>query len=195
VKLIKAYEIDVIRLKDGRHAFKFEVGDKFFEYYQANDWLNGANIGVDVNLTKTVSVMEVDFHIHGTVNLTCDRSLEPFDEPLDLHEKVVYKYGPVEEEISEDVFMITKDTPSVNVAQLIYEYILLAIPAKKIHPDHRTEADEEDDEEYDSEVEAFLVEIEEEEDEDEERVSDDEEPSEEKVDPRWDILKKLKNKE
>lgn len=191
MKLIKAYEIDVIRLKDGRHAFKFEVGDKFFEYYQANDWLNGANIEVDVNLTKTVSVMEVDFHIHGTVNLTCDRSLEPFDEPLDLHEKVVYKYGPVEEEISEDVFMITKDTPSVNVAQLIYEYILLALPAKKIHPYYRTAEDEEEDEEFESEIESFVDEL-----EDEKEVSSDEEEStQDKVDPRWDILKKLKNDE
>lgn len=189
MKLIKAYEIDVIRLKDGRHAFKFEVGDKFFEYYQANDWLNGANIEVDVNLTKTVSVMEVDFHIHGTVNLTCDRSLEPFDEPLDLHEKVVYKYGPVEEEISEDVFMITKDTPSVNVAQLIYEYILLALPAKKIHPDYRTA--EEEDGEFESEIESFMDELEEE----DEIPSDEEESKEERVDPRWDILKKLKNDE
>jgi uncharacterized metal-binding protein YceD (DUF177 family) len=191
VKLIKAYEIDVIRLKDGRHAFKFEVGDKFFEYYQAKDWLNGANIEVDVNLTKTVSVMEVDFHIHGTVNLTCDRSLEPFDEPLDLHEKVVYKYGPVEEEISEDVFMITKDTPSVNVAQLIYEYILLALPAKKIHPDYRTAEDEEEDGEFESEIESFMDELEEE----DEIPSDEEESTEERVDPRWDILKKLKNDE
>ena len=32
--------------------------------------------------------------------------------------------------------MITKDTPNINVAQLIYEFILLAIPAKKIHPDY-----------------------------------------------------------
>jgi uncharacterized protein len=191
VKLIKAYEIDVIRLKDGRHVFKFEVGNDFFEYYQAEDWLNGAKIEVDVNLTKTVSVMEVDFHIHGTVNLTCDRSLEPFDEPLDLNEKVVYKYGPVEEEISEDVFMITKDTPSVNVAQLIYEYILLALPAKKIHPDYRTAEDEEEDEDFESEVEYFVDEV-----EDEEEIPlDEEESTEERVDPRWDILKNLKNKE
>jgi uncharacterized metal-binding protein YceD (DUF177 family) len=191
VKLIKAYEIDVIRLKDGRHVFKFEVGNDFFEYYQAEDWLNGAKIEVDVNLTKTVSVMEVDFHIHGTVNLTCDRSLEPFDEPLDLNEKVVYKYGPVEEEISEDIFMITKDTPSVNVAQLIYEYILLALPAKKIHPDYRTAEDEEEDADFESEVEYFVDEVE----DDEEIPLDEEESTEERVDPRWDILKNLKNKE
>lgn len=191
MKLIKAYEIDVIRLKDGRHVFKFEVGNDFFEYFQAEDWLNGAKIEIDVNLTKTVSVMEVDFHIHGTVNLTCDRSLEHFDEPLDLHEKVVYKYGPVEEEISEDVFMITKDTPSVNVAQLIYEYILLALPAKKIHPDYRTEEDEEENEEFEAEFESYSDEVEEE----EEIHSEDIDPTEERVDPRWEILKKLKNKE
>lgn len=192
MKLIKAYEIDVIRLKDGRHVFKFEAGDSFFEYYQAKDWLNGAKVEIDINLTKTVSVMEVDFHIHGTVNLNCDRSLEQFDEPLDLHEKVVYKYGPSEQEISEDVFMITKDTPSINVAQLIYEFILLSLPAKKIHPDYRTAEDEgiENEEDFESATDSFVDEV-----DDEEISPEDEESIDEKVDPRWDILKNLKNKE
>ena len=92
--------------------------------------------------------MEADFDITGTIRLTCDRSLEEFDQPMGVTEKVIYKYGPVEQEMSEDVFMITKDTPSINVAQLIYEFILLAIPAKKIHPDY---LDEMDDDEFEEE--------------------------------------------
>jgi uncharacterized metal-binding protein YceD (DUF177 family) len=101
---------------------------------------------------------------------------------------MVYKYGSEEKEIDENVFMITRDTPVINVAQLIYEFILLALPLKKIHPDHRNELDDEE-----LEVEGGYVYI------DDELESEDENPESTEeikpVDPRWEQLKKLKNKE
>lgn len=190
MKFLRNYDIDVIKLKDGRHSFTFEVGNEFFKYYEAEDWVNGADITVTGNVNKTVSVLEVDFDIRGTVGLTCDRSLEEFDHPLELTEKVIYKYGPMVQEISEDVFMITKDTPSINVAQLIYEFILLAIPAKKIHPDYLDETDEDDFEE-----EGSFIYLSDEEEEIESDDSDEESHQEKPADPRWDILNKLKKKE
>jgi uncharacterized metal-binding protein YceD (DUF177 family) len=189
VKFLKNYDIDIIRLKDGKHSFSFEVNNEFFKYYEAEDWVNGANIIVTVNVNKTVSVLEVNFDITGTLGLTCDRSLEEFDHPLELTEKVIFKYGPVVEEISEDVFMITKDTPSINVAQLIYEFILLAIPAKKIHPDYLDETDEDDFDEEGSLI--YLSEEKENEADD----SDEESQQEKPADPRWEILNKLKKKD
>ncbi|MCH6199275.1 DUF177 domain-containing protein [Aquiflexum sp. LQ15W] len=189
MKFLRNYDIDVIKLKDGKHSFAFEVSNEFFKYFEAEDWVNGANIKVIVDVNKTVSVMEVDFDISGTVGLTCDRSLEEFDYTLELTEKVIYKYGPMVQEISEDVFMITKDTPSINVAQLIYEFILLAIPAKKIHPDYMDETDEDDFDEEGSLI--YLSEEEEIESDD----SDEESHQEKPADPRWEILNKLKKKE
>lgn len=189
MKFLRNYDIDVIKLRDGKHSFSFEVGDEFFKYYEAEDWVNGADVTVNVILNKTVSVLEVDFDIKGTVGLTCDRSLEEFEHPLELTEKVIYKYGPMVQEISEEVFMITKDTPTINIAQLIYEFILLAIPAKKIHPDYLDETDEDDFEEEGSLI--YLSEEEEIETED----SDDDSPQEKPADPRWEILNKLKKKD
>jgi uncharacterized metal-binding protein YceD (DUF177 family) len=87
--------------------------------------------------------------------------------------------------------MITRDTPNINVAQLIYEFILLAIPAKKIHPDFLEEMDEED---FEGEGELVYVSNEEFDD----KLSEEQEDSrasEEKTDPRWEILKKLKKKD
>lgn len=187
MKFLRAYDIDIIKLKEGKHTFSFEVKDEFFKFYEADDWVNGSNLTASVTVTKTASLMEADFDIAGTIRLTCDRSLEEFDHPMKVAEKVIYKYGQAEQEISEDVFMITKDTPSINVAQLIYEFILLAIPAKKIHPDY---LDEMDDDEF--EEEGSLVYLSEEYDSDE---SGEEEIPEKPADPRWDILNKLKKKD
>jgi uncharacterized metal-binding protein YceD (DUF177 family) len=190
VKFLRYYNIDIIKLKEGDHFFDFDVKDEFFRFYEADDWVNGANLIAKIEIHKTSSVLEIIFHINGTVRLTCDRSLEEFDQPISLTEKVIYKYGPVEEEISEDVFMITKDTPVINVAQLIYEFILLALPAKRIHPDY---IDEMDDEDFEAEGSIVYVDG----DIEDEGDIDSEEPDStpNKSDPRWDILKNLKHKE
>ncbi|WP_373522523.1 DUF177 domain-containing protein [Aquiflexum sp.] len=187
MKFLRAYDIDVIKLREGKHTFSFEVKDEFFKFYEANDWVNGSDLTANVTVTKTASLMEADFDIVGTIRLTCDRSLEEFDHPMDVAEKVIYKYGLVEEEISEDVYMITKDTQSINVAQLIYEFILLAIPAKKIHPDYIGEMDKDEFEEDGS-----LVYLSDEYDSDE---SGDQDIPEKPADPRWEILNKLKKKD
>lgn len=188
MKFLRTYDIDIIKLNEGKHTFEFSVGYEFFKFYDATDWVNGANLKVSVHLLKTASLMEANFEIVGTLGLTCDRSLEDFDYEFDHKEFVLYKYGPIEQEISEDVLMITRDTPSINVAQLIYEFILLAIPAKKIHPDYH---DDDDDEFDESEGEVVYVS-----DESNRDIADEDQAQNTKpVDPRWEVLNKLKKKD
>jgi uncharacterized metal-binding protein YceD (DUF177 family) len=99
---------------------------------------------------------------------------------------MLYKYGAEVQEIDENVMMITRDTPSINVAQLIYEFILLSLPLKKIHPDHRNALDEEDDD-----IDGGYVYL----DDEEEGESTNSEEKNTPIDPRWAQLSKLKNKE
>ncbi|MBW3466221.1 YceD family protein [Arthrospiribacter ruber] len=190
MKFLRTYDIDIIKLKEGKHTFEFNVGDEFFRFYEADDWVNGADLTVNVHLNKTASLMEASFEINGTIGLTCDRSLEEFDYTLTHEELMIYKYGPMEQEISEDVQMITRDTSSINVAQLIYEFILLAIPAKKIHPDYM---DDEDEDEF-GEEEGTVVYVS---DENQDKDSDSSEQAGDSkpADPRWEILNKLKHKD
>jgi uncharacterized metal-binding protein YceD (DUF177 family) len=88
--------------------------------------------------------------------------------------------------------MITRDTPKINVAQFIYEFVLLGLPAKRIHPDHRTEMDEDD---YEGEGMYAYIDGDTFEDDAEESESTPEQKEEKSTDPRWELLKKLKNKE
>ncbi len=190
MKFWKSFDIEVIKFKEGKHEIDFEIGDSFFQNFEDNEIVKKGRLTTRVILDKGANVIELDFHIKGTVQLTCDRSLEVFDHPLDFSEKMIYKYGAEEQEIDEKVYMITRDTPKINVAQLVYEFILLALPAKKIHPDHRNELDEED-----LEVEGGYVYI----DDELEAKPEDETPESREdtkpADPRWEQLMKLKNKE
>lgn len=190
MKFWKTFDIEIIKFKEGKHEIDFEIGDSFFQNFEDNEIVRKGKLATRVIMDKGANLIELDFHISGTVQLTCDRSLEVFDYPLELTETMIYKYGAEEKEIDENVYMITKDTPSINVAQLIYEFILLALPAKKIHPDYRNELDDED-----LEVEGGYVYID---DEQETEPSSDTPTLEEEtkpVDPRWEQLMKLKNKE
>nr|WP_301005317.1 DUF177 domain-containing protein [Lunatimonas sp.] len=178
---MKNFDIDIIRLKDGEHAFPFEIKSDFFAYFAGNDFVSDGKLKANVILKKQAGVIEAWFEINGTVLLTCDRSLDEYDHELIIRERILYKYGPEEGELNEEVYLITNETAHINVAQLIYEFILLAIPAKRLHP--RYQEEELDDED----IEGTLV-----------YSSAPDEPEEETEpdnNPLWEQLKKLKNKE
>jgi uncharacterized metal-binding protein YceD (DUF177 family) len=190
VKFWKAFDIEVIKFKEGRHEIDFEIGDSFFQNFEDNELVEKGHLTVRVIMDKGANLIELTFHIKGSVQLTCDRSLEIFDHQLDFTEKMIYKYGAEEQEIDVNVFMITRDTPSINVAQLIYEFILLALPAKKIHPDFINELDDEE-----AEVDGGYVYIDDEFEPESEQENQEEKEESKPADPRWEQLLKLKNKE
>jgi uncharacterized metal-binding protein YceD (DUF177 family) len=188
VKFWKTFDIEVIKFKEGLHEVAFPIEDAFFQQVEGNELLEKGHLTARVKIEKGANLMELTFHITGKVQLTCDRSLEVFDHPLDITEKMIYKFGSEVKEIDESVMMITRETPSINVAQLIYEYILLALPLKKIHPDYKNELDEED-----NELEGGFVYV----DGDSTESSEDDlsNKTTTPVDPRWEQLGKLKTKE
>ncbi len=182
---MRTYDVEIIRLTEGEHNFSFDVNEEFFSKFEDTSILSKGNLIATVVLKKEINLLEAQFKIEGTVELVCDRSLETFDYPLKTDQKVLYKYGPEEMEINEEIYVITRDTPKINFAQIIYEFIFLAIPLKKVHPDYLEEMDEED---YDSEGKLVYV--------SDEGWDDDEAPSpHEDTDPRWEILKNLKKKD
>jgi uncharacterized metal-binding protein YceD (DUF177 family) len=191
VKFLRTFDIEVIKFLEGKYEIDFEIGREFFQHFEDNELLDEGILTVRVLMDKGANLIEMNFLITGEVKLTCDRSLEEYFEHLEITEKILFKYGEVEEEVNEEVYIITRDTSKINVAQFIYEFILLGLPAKKIHPDHRTEFDEED-----FEAEGTYAYIDGdyggESDED---SSADQDQKEEIADPRWELLKKLKNKE
>ena len=185
MKFLRNYDIDIVRLKEGKHTFSFEVNNEFFSQFEDNSLVTNGDLRVGVVLNKDINLIEALFEIEGTVELVCDRSLETFDYPLNTVERVLYKYGAEEQEINEEIYIITRDTPRLRLAQLIYEFILLALPAKKIHPDYIGEMDEDD---FDDEGQLVYT-------SDEDGDDEEDSPSDDYADPRWEALKNLKKKD
>lgn len=178
MKTRKKYDIHIYKLSNGIHKYEFEIRDEFFEMFDG-DLVSKGQLNALITLNKSDSMIQVDFSIQGSIELECDRSLEEFDFPINVERSMIYKYGDEEKELSEDVYVIEKNTQTLNVADIIFEFIGLEVPMKKLHPKFQ------DDEDDDSEGSMIYF---------SEPEEDQNEQNEENIDPRWAALKNLKNK-
>jgi uncharacterized protein len=174
---VGVYSVNIIGLSNKLHHFDYEIGADFFRKYGTN-LVSEGNFKVEVELNKHETFIEADFKIKGTATLTCDRSLEPFDYPIWTTRRMLFKYGEVNEEISDEIVMIHRDSATLEVGQYIYEFIGLAIPIKKLHPKFRMEESALDDTATGKIVYSSSP---------DEKGNDDED-----IDPRWNKLKNLK---
>lgn len=183
VKELSKYNIDIYGLEDKQYDYDMESGDAFFEEME-QDLIEHGHFKTHVVLNKSATMIQLRFHTTGSVTLTCDRSLEPFEEPVDTDDRIILKFGDHNEELTEEIEMISRNTNRINVARYIFDFIALSLPVKKLHPSLRTEEDEFDLE--DDEEEGMLVYT------SGETEEGDETEEEEKIDPRWEALKNLK---
>lgn len=140
-KSIAKYNINIHGLEDKKHEYEFEGDNSFFADFE-QDIILGGNFKTFVVLDKTPGFVRLSFDIHSNLNLECDRSLEVFNEEFNTQHKHIYKFGDKAEEISDEIEIIPFGTPQINVAQLIFEYILLQVPMKKLHPKFRNSGGE-----------------------------------------------------
>lgn len=172
MNVLDGFNIDIYKLADGPHNYQFKIGNSFFEAIE-DSLVDKGNGTVDIELKKNDSFIKLDFNIKAVVELTCDRSLDLFDFAIDANNHMIFKYGDEEQEIDDEVIVITRSTQRINVAQYIYEFVGIEIPMKKLHPRY-VETDGDDELVYSSQA-------------------PDKEATEEKpVDPRWEKLKELK---
>mgnify|MGYP000159157463 CR=1 FL=1 len=205
---LRIFEIDIVALKFGSHSFTFNLDKLFFAYFKEhqNGFIEKGDCVAEVILEKNEQLIRATFIIEGTVELICDRSLDDFDYEVDVDESILYKYSEQEKELTEEIVLITHKTPSINVGGLLYEFLMLDIPLKKLHPRFLEEdyLDEEDNEASDNlETKStekkinFIYSSEKQEDTSEvKKDSKDNTTSSsdtEKIDPRWNVLKNLKN--
>ncbi len=133
LKDLRAFDVDIVSLKSTTYVFEYNVGDAFFAYFDT-ELVQKGNCAVKVEVTKSSTMLKVNFNIVGTVELTCDRSLEPFIYPI-AHEHLMYfKFGDENGDDSDDIVVISRSAQAIHLGKYIYEFIGLEIPFKKLHP-------------------------------------------------------------
>ena len=168
-----SYTIGISGLKEGRHKFDFEIDNKFFESFEESEIKEGS-LTADIELEKRSSHMELLIKISGEVKVCCDRCLEMFLYPLVCENRLLVKFGKKIGEEDPDIISLTADEHELDLQQLLYEYIHLALPIRRVHPDGADGKST-----CDPEMLRKLNELKVEEEND--------------IDPRWDELRKLIN--
>jgi uncharacterized metal-binding protein YceD (DUF177 family) len=70
----------------------------------------------------------------------CDRCLDEFDFPLTYHGKLFFKFGEKSYELTDEIIILSSTDHEIDISQYLYEFIHLALPYRKIHPDKNGES-------------------------------------------------------
>jgi uncharacterized metal-binding protein YceD (DUF177 family) len=175
MKALKAYTIPFIGLKVGEHHFDYQIDNTFFQNFEYDEF-NSVNVKIDLNFEKKSTLLELYFSAEGSVNINCDITNEPYDQSINDQFKLVVKLDNEYNDDNEDILIVPHGEYEINVAQYIYELIVLAVPAKRVHPGV-------EDGTLQSDILSKLEEL--------SPREDNEKKSSETIDPRWNNLKKL----
>jgi uncharacterized protein len=177
LKPLKQFSIPFTGLKIGKHQFDFEIDNAFFDAFEYSLVKKGS-LKVDVELDKQETMLILQIHIAGTIKLDCDKCLSEFNAPMDITERQIVKFA--EDELESDdleIIMLSKKESSLDIAEILYEFITVSVPYIKI-----CEQDG-DGVQCDQEMIARLESLASPAQEEQETTSSD---------PRWEALKKLK---
>ena len=127
------FKIPFIGLKEGKHPFKYTIDNAFFETNPYDEIL-GAQIEVTLDFVKKSTFLELDFSAVGFLNVACDLTNEHYEESIQTAMHLIVKFGDFYEDENEEVLIIPHSETELDVSQMIYEMLVLAVPIKKEHP-------------------------------------------------------------
>ena len=175
MKSTNEYLIPFIGLKTGKHHFEFKINKKFLDGFSFVEF-DGCDVAVDVVLEKKATMLEINFKHKGTVNVPCDLTGEQFDLPIKGKIKLVVQFGEEFNNDNDELLILPHGEHQIDLAQYIYEMIVLSVPHKRVHPGVK-------DGTLETETLKKLKEL---------QIKEiKEEKKEEEIDPRWDKLKQL----
>jgi uncharacterized metal-binding protein YceD (DUF177 family) len=136
VKSDRQFIIPFSGLKVGRHDFVFAIDDKFFDGFE-NTEINHGKVKIEVFLNKNVNLLEFDIQLKGDIMVSCDRCLDEFSIPIAYATKLFVKFGETNEEQTDEIIVLSFSEHEFDLKQYLYEYILLSLPYRRVHPNDK----------------------------------------------------------
>ncbi len=133
MKDLKEFDISFIGLKEGIHQFEYTIDKKLFDFFNYDEFCD-SKVKVVLTFLKNTTIFELDFVFSGWVEVACDVTTELFHQPIETEIHLVVKFGDEYNDENEELLIIPFSENKINVAQYIYEAIVLAVPLKRIHP-------------------------------------------------------------
>ena len=129
----KEFNVPFSGLKQGKHEITYTIDNTFFESFEYTEF-NSAAITILVIMNITSTMLEFELNAKGIVNIDCDITSESFDQDIASELNLVVKYGDRYNDENEEILIIPHGEHQVNIAQYVYEMLVLAVPQKRVHP-------------------------------------------------------------
>ncbi|CAM2872638.1 Uncharacterized metal-binding protein YceD, DUF177 family [Flavobacterium succinicans] len=179
----KEFVIPFVGLKLGKHQFEYQINRAFFEIFDFNEF-EKSNIKVKVVLEKKANLLELDFKHKGTIEVACDLTGEEFDLPVKGKIKLIVRFGETFNNDNEELLILPFGEFEIDIAQYIYEMIVLSVPLRRVHPGVKEGT-------LQSEALEKLSELSVKKEVKEKNNKNTEQQNKDNIDPRWDKLKQL----
>ena len=170
VKYLKQFNIPIAGHETGSRQYDFKIDGLFFEQYPESE-IDDCSITCRLDVIRQEGIFLLNFDFSGEVGLVCDRCLDPFRFPISGKESLSLKIGDKGSR-QEDDEEISPEAQEITVRQYIYDFLMLRIPIRRVHPE-----DEKGNSSCDQEVLKKIEEL---------SIKKD-------TDSRWDKLKDLQN--
>ncbi len=128
------YVVPLFGLSEGHHVFDFKISDKFFDDFEESEIKEG-ELDVEAVLDRSHTCIDMTLTITGNVRVACDRCLEMYSQPIDCRNHIIIRQGENHDDTDPDILIVPYDEKELDISQLIYEFIHLALPLRRIHPD------------------------------------------------------------
>ncbi len=165
-------EVRVNDLKPGNYHYDYTLDGAFFSTFENEEFLDG-NVIFNVTLEKTAHDTVFHFDFQGTIKSTCDRCLGELEVAVEGKQDLLVKFSDTESSDNEDTVVLPEKATTIDLAQWMYEYVVVAMPMQKLHKEG----------ECDPEVLKYL------------NTEEEQTEASEEIDPRWEALKQLKNED
>lgn len=131
---LKEFKIALKSLPRGVNEFDFSLGKQFFVDMECAE-VRDADIKAKLVIDNRGAFYDFTFKVGGELTIVCDRCLDDMKIPIDEEYKLVVKYGEEYDDSSDEILVIPESENSLNVANMLYDTIMLAIPIQHFHPE------------------------------------------------------------
>lgn len=127
------YKLMLKSLPEGTHTFEYHLDKTFFANMENVD-VRDADVKVLLGVDHRGDAYVLDFSLTGTLTVLCDRCLDELQIPIDATYGLTVKYGEEYNDDSDTLLIIPESDNYLNVAYMIYDTAVLAIPPRHVHP-------------------------------------------------------------
>ncbi len=133
------YSIKFAGLPLGEHEFDFHIDESLIKVYNEDTDIEKVEVEVLIKGERIESALHLNIVLQGFVHLPCDRCLDTCEVEIFDEQMLIYTTEAMGKKDQDNIIQISPDTDFIELDDLLYDFITLAIPPRNVHDDEDIE--------------------------------------------------------